>query len=93
MDSLLEPVVETEMQQFCVEMMKRLGSQRRNEHFCDAVLEIGSGDDQAHLRAYRIVFVTKRGYLETTSYHDNSVNFLVNGLNQSAFNDTFRTCY
>ena len=55
MNSLLEPVVETDMQQFCVEMMKRLDSQRRNEHFCDVVLEIGSGDDQARLKAHRIV--------------------------------------
>ena len=37
--------------------------------------------------------MTKRGYLETTSYHNNSVNFLVNELNQSAFSDTFSTCY
>ena len=57
MSSLLEPVTETDMQQFCVEIMKRLDSQRRNEHFCDVVLEVGSGDrdDQALLKAHRVV--------------------------------------
>ena len=55
MDSLLEPVAETEKPQFCVEMMKRLDIQRRNEHFCDVTLEVGSGDDQARLKAHRIV--------------------------------------
>jgi len=55
MDSLLEPVIDTNVQQFCVEIMKRLDSQRRNEHFCDVILEVGSGDDQARLKAHRIV--------------------------------------
>ena len=55
MDSLLEPVTETEKPQFCVEMMKRLDIQRRNEHFCDVTLEVGSSDDQARLKAHRIV--------------------------------------
>ena len=55
MDSLLEPVAETHKQQFCVEMMKRLDIQRRNEHFCDVILEVGSGDDQARLKAHKIV--------------------------------------
>ena len=44
-----------DMQQFCVEMMKRLDIQRRNEHFCDVILEVGSGDDQARLKAHRNV--------------------------------------
>ena len=43
------------MQQFCVEMMKRLDLQRRSDHFCDVVLEVGCGDDQARLKAHRIV--------------------------------------
>ena len=55
MDSHLEPVAETEKPQFCVEMMKRLDIQRRNEHLCDVILEVGSGDDQARLKAHRIV--------------------------------------
>ena len=50
-----EPIEETDMQQFCVEMMKRLDLQRKSDHFCDVVLEVGSGDDQARLKAHRIV--------------------------------------
>ena len=49
------PMQESDMQQFCVEMMKRLDLQRRNEQFCDVVLEVGSGDDQACFKAHRIV--------------------------------------
>ena len=49
------PMNETDMQQFCVEMMKRLDVQRRNDHYCDVILEVGSGDDQARLKAHRIV--------------------------------------
>ena len=56
MDSLSwEPIEKTDMQQFWVEMMKRLDLQRRSNHFCDVVLEVGSGDDQARLKAHRIV--------------------------------------
>ena len=55
MDSILEPITETEEHKFCVEMMKRLDIQRRNEQFCDVILEVGSGDDQARLKAHRIV--------------------------------------
>ena len=55
MDALLEPVTGTEKQQFCVEMLKRLDIQRRNEHFCDVTLEVGSGDDLARLKAHKIV--------------------------------------
>ena len=50
-----ESITETDMKTFCVEMMKRLNIQRRNEHFCDVILEVGSGDDQARLKAHRIV--------------------------------------
>ena len=55
MDSLLEAIAKTEEHQFCVEMMKRLDIQRRNEHCCDVILEVGSRDDQARLKAHRIV--------------------------------------
>ena len=50
-----EPITESEQQQFCVEMMKRVDIQRRNEQFCDVILEVGSGDDQARLKAHKIV--------------------------------------
>ena len=49
------PIKETDVHQFCVEMMKRLDVQRRNDHFCDVILEVGCGDDQARLKAHRIV--------------------------------------
>ena len=55
MDSLLEVIAKTDEHQFCVEMMKRLDIQRRNDHCCDVVLEVGSGDHQARLRGHRIV--------------------------------------
>ena len=54
-DSAAEPISETERQQYCVEMMQRLNIQRRNEDSCDLILEVGSGDDQAHLKAHRNV--------------------------------------
>ena len=43
MNSLLEPIASDDMQQFCVEMMKRLDIQRKNESFCDVILDVGSG--------------------------------------------------
>ncbi|CAH3173819.1 unnamed protein product, partial [Porites evermanni] len=43
------------MKDFCVEIMKRLNVQRKNEQFSDVVLEVGSGDDLACLKAHRIV--------------------------------------
>ena len=55
MDSQLEPITETEEGSFCTQMMKRLDIQRRNEQFCDVILEVGSGDDQARLQAHRNV--------------------------------------
>ena len=55
MDYILEPITETDERSFCVEMMKRLDIQRRNEQFCDVILEVGSGDDQARLKAHRVV--------------------------------------
>ena len=55
MDSLLEPITKDVKEQFCIEMMKRLDIQRRNEHSCDVILEVGSGDEQARLKVHRIV--------------------------------------
>ena len=55
MNTLLEPVIETDMQRFCVEIMKRLDCQRRNEYLCDVILEVGSGDNQARLKAHKNV--------------------------------------
>ena len=55
MDYILEPITETDERNFCVEIMKRLNLQRRNDHFCDVILEVGSGDEQAHLKAHKIV--------------------------------------
>jgi len=55
LDLSSDAIGETAVQQFCVEMMKRLDIQRRNEHFCDVILKVGSGDEQACLKAHRIV--------------------------------------
>ena len=55
MDYILEPITETDERNFCVEIMKRLDIQRRNDQFCDVILEVGSGDDQARLKAHRVV--------------------------------------
>ena len=56
MDRLLQPVVgDNGQEKFCVEMMKRLKIQRRNEHLCDVILDVGSGDHQARLKAHKIV--------------------------------------
>ena len=54
-DLAAEPISETERQQYCVEMMQRLNIQRRNEDSCDLILEVGSGDDRARLKAHRNV--------------------------------------
>ena len=54
-DSSWEPIKETDKQQFCVEMMKRLHIQRKNEQFCDVVLEVCNGENQARFNAHRIV--------------------------------------
>ena len=55
LDLSSQPITDTYELQFCAEMMKRLDVQRRNEQFCDVILEVGSGDDQARLKAHRIV--------------------------------------
>ena len=54
-DSSWEPIKETDKQQFCVEMMKRLDIQRKNEQFCDVVLEVCNGENQARFNAHRVV--------------------------------------
>ena len=54
-DSSWEPIKQTDKQQFCVEMMKRLHIQRKNEQFCDVVLEVCDGEDQARFNAHRVV--------------------------------------
>ena len=54
-DSSWEPIKDTDKQQFCVEMMKRLDIQRKNEQFCDVVLEVFNGEDLARFNAHRIV--------------------------------------
>ena len=54
-DSSWEPIKETDKQQFCVEMMKRLHIQRKNEQFCDVVLEVCDGEDKARFNAHRVV--------------------------------------
>lgn len=53
--NLLEPIVETEKHLFCVEIMNRLNIQRENEQFCDVILEVGSGNDLARLKAHKIM--------------------------------------
>ena len=35
--------------------IKRLDVQRRNDHLCNAILEIGSYEDQGRLKAHRVV--------------------------------------
>ena len=55
MDYIVETFIETDERYFCVEMMRRLDIQRRNEQFCDVILEVGSGDNQARLKAHRVV--------------------------------------
>ena len=35
--------------------MKRLDIQRRNNHLCNVILEVGSDEDQARLKAHRNV--------------------------------------
>ena len=55
MNCLLEPIIETDKETFCVEIMKRLDCQRRNEHLCDVILEVGSSEDQVRLKAHRSV--------------------------------------
>ena len=55
MNSLVKSITVTGKDSYCTEMMKRLDIQRRNELFCDVILDVGSGDDQACLKAHRNV--------------------------------------
>ena len=48
-----EPIMDTGTQHFCVEVMKRLDIERKNGQFCDLILEVGSGDEKARLKAHR----------------------------------------
>ena len=68
MDSVLSPAEEAAKQQFCVEMMKGLDTQRQREQFCDVILEVGSGEDQARLKAHRIVLCAG------SPFFDNALN-------------------
>ena len=68
MDSLVLSAFEAAKQQFCVEMMKGLDTRRKNEQFCDVILEVGSGDDQARLKAHRIVLCV------ASPFFDNALN-------------------
>ena len=54
-DSSWEPIKETIREPFCVEMMKRLDIQRKKGQFCDVVLEVCNGEDQARFNAHRVV--------------------------------------
>ena len=54
-DSSWEPIKETDKQQFCVEIMKRLDIQRKKGQFCDIVLEVCNGEDKARFNAHRVV--------------------------------------
>ena len=54
-DSSWEPIKETKREPFCVEMMKRFDIQRKNEQFCDVVLEVCNGEDLARFNAHRVV--------------------------------------
>ena len=57
MDALSEPVVETNPQQFCSEIMKRLNIQRKSGDFCDVTLKVsGEGDkDGIEMKAHKVV--------------------------------------
>ena len=70
MDYILEPIVETDERNFCVEMMKRLDIQRRNDQFCDVILEVGSGDEQAHLKTHKIVLCAASPFFYNTLNSD-----------------------
>ena len=51
----MKSITVTEKDSYCTDMMKHLDIQRRNELFCDVIVEVGSGDDQACLKAHRNV--------------------------------------
>ena len=51
----MKSITVTGKDSYCTEMMKRLDIQRRNELFCDVVVEVGPVDDQARLKGHRNV--------------------------------------
>ena len=52
--------------QYCTVMMKTLNVQRTDGHFCDVILEVGSGDDQARLKAHRNVLCAASPFFYNT---------------------------
>ena len=69
-DSSWEPIKETDKQRFCVEMMKRLDIQRKNEQFCDVVLEVCNGEDLARFNAHRIVLCAASPFFYSALIND-----------------------
>ena len=59
---LSEPITDTGTQHFCVEVMKRLDIERKNGQFCDLILEVGSGDEKARLKAHRNILSAASPY-------------------------------
>ena len=57
-----EPIMDTGTQHFCVEVMKRLDIERKNGQFCDLILEVGSGDEKARLKAHRNILSAASPY-------------------------------
>ena len=57
-------------QRFCVEMMKRLDIQRKNEQFCDVVLEVCNGEDLARFNAHRIVLCAASPFFYSALIND-----------------------
>jgi len=62
-NSSLEAIVDTA--EYRTEVMKSLNIQRKNRHFCDVILEVGSGDDQARLKAHRNVLCAASPFFYT----------------------------
>ena len=58
------------MQQFCVEMMKRLNIQRKNESYCDVILDVGSGDNKARLKAHGNVLCAASSFFYSALNND-----------------------
>ena len=54
--------MDTGTQHFSVEVMKRLDIERKNEQFCDLILEVGSGEEKARLKAHRNVLSAASPY-------------------------------
>ena len=54
--------MDTGTQHFCVEVMKRLDIERKNGQFCDLILEVGSGDEKARLKAHRNILSAASPY-------------------------------